>query len=120
MVLDRMAAYNAFPRLVVTEGGASFIDEVVDGRVHDPARIAYYQSHLAQVLAARDRGIPVDGYFAWSLLDNFEWAEGLVPRFGLAYVDYPTQRRTIKDSGFWFTAQLGGTARPQTIGPTAP
>ena len=120
MVLDRMAAYNAFPRLVVTEGGASFIDEVVDGRVHDPARIAYYQSHLAQVLAARDRGIPVDGYFAWSLLDNFEWAEGLVPRFGLAYVDYPTQRRTIKDSGFWFAAQLGGTARPQTIGPTAP
>ena len=112
MVLDAMHAYGSFPRLVVTEGGASFDDRIVGGRVHDPRRIAYYESHIAQVLAARERGVPVDGYFAWSLLDNFEWAEGLVPRFGLAYTDYATQERTIKDSGYWFAEQLGGTARP--------
>ena len=112
MVLDAMHAYDHFPRLVVTEGGASFDDRVVDGRVHDPARIAYYSSHLAEVAAARERGVPVDGYFAWSLLDNFEWALGLVPRFGLVYTDYATQARIIKDSGYWFAEQLGGSARP--------
>lgn len=112
MVIDAMHAYGKFPRLVVTEGGASFDDTVVDGRVHDPRRIAYYEDHIAQVAAARLRGIPVDGYFAWSLLDNFEWALGLVPRFGLVYTDYPTQDRIIKDSGYWFAEQLGGTARP--------
>lgn len=112
MVLDAMNAYGAFPRLVVTEGGASFDDTVVDGRVHDPQRIAYYVDHIAEVAAARDRGINVDGYFAWSLLDNFEWAEGLVPRFGLVYTDYPTQERIVKDSGYWFAEQLGGSATP--------
>lgn len=112
MVLDAMNAYGRFPRLVVTEGGASFDDEVVNGRVHDPRRIRYYIDHLAQVWAARERGVPVDGYFAWSLLDNFEWAEGLVPRFGLVYTDYDTQARVIKDSGYWFAEQLGGSARP--------
>ena len=112
MVLDRVHAYRAFKRIVVTEGGASFDDRLADGRVHDPRRIQYYQDHIAQVAAARERGVPVDGYFAWSLMDNFEWAEGLVPRFGLVYVDYETQQRTIKDSGYWFAAELGGTAAP--------
>ncbi|HQV84198.1 MAG TPA: family 1 glycosylhydrolase, partial [Ornithinibacter sp.] len=110
LVLDAVHAYGAFERIVVTEGGASFPDELVDGRVHDDRRIEYYRSHLAQVAGARARGVPVDGYFAWSLLDNFEWAEGLEPRFGLVHVDYDTQVRTIKDSGYWFAEQLGGTA----------
>ena len=109
MVLDMVNAYG-YPRIVVTEGGASFVDELVEGRVHDQRRIAYYQSHLAQVKAAMERGVPVDGYFCWSLMDNFEWAEGFVPRFGLAYVDYETQHRYIKDSGYWFASELGGTA----------
>lgn len=112
MVIDAMNAYGKFPRLVVTEGGASFDDVLADGRVHDPRRIAYYEDHIAQVADARARGVPVDGYFAWSLLDNFEWALGLVPRFGLVYTDYATQERIIKDSGYWFAEQLGGTARP--------
>lgn len=113
MVLDAMNAYGAFPRLVVTEGGASYEDHVSpDGRVHDTQRITYYETHIAEVAAARERGVPVDGYFAWSLLDNFEWALGLVPRFGLVYTDYETQQRIIKDSGYWFAEQLGGTARP--------
>ena len=112
MVLDRMHAYGVFDRIVVTEGGASFDDQLVNGRVHDPRRIDYYRTHIAEVAAARERGVPVDGYFAWSLMDNFEWALGLVPRFGLVYVDYETQERYIKDSGYWFAEQLGGTARP--------
>jgi len=113
MALDQVHSYGAFGRIVVTEGGASFPGErVVAGRVHDPRRIDYYQRHLAEVAAARARGVPVDGYFAWSLLDNFEWAEGFEPRFGLVHVDFATQERTIKDSGYWFAGQLGGSARP--------
>lgn len=106
MVLDRVWSYGKYPRLVVTEGGASFDDRLVAGRVRDQQRITYYQQHLAQLVAAQARGIAVDGYFCWSLLDNFEWAEGLRPRFGLAYVDYATQQRFVKDSGHWFAAML--------------
>ena len=112
MVLDMVNAYERFGRIVVTEGGASFPDHLVAERVRDSRRIAYYESHLAQVRAAMDRGVPVDGYFCWSLLDNFEWAAGYEPRFGLVYVDYDTQRRVIKDSGYWFAEQLGGIATP--------
>ena len=112
MVLDMVDAYDRFPRIVVTEGGASFPDRLMAERVRDHRRIAYYESHLAQVRAAIDRGVPVDGYFCWSLLDNFEWAAGYEPRFGLVHVDYETQRRVIKDSGYWFAEQLGGTAMP--------
>jgi beta-glucosidase len=112
LVLDKVAAYGKYPRFVITEGGASFDDVLADGRVHDPRRITYYIDHLEQVRAAMDRGIRIDGYFAWSLMDNYEWASGFEPRFGLVYVDYPTQQRTIKDSGYWFAEQLGGTARP--------
>ncbi|GAA4409202.1 GH1 family beta-glucosidase [Fodinibacter luteus] len=112
LALDAVHAYGAFRRIVVTEGGASFPEQLVSGRVHDHRRIDYYARHLAQVAAARARGVPVDGYFAWSLLDNFEWAEGLTPRFGLVHVDFETQARTIKDSGYWFAEQLGGSAHP--------
>lgn len=112
LVLDMVHAYDRYPRIVVTEGGASFDDVPSGGRIHDDRRIAYYESHLAQVRAAIDRGIPVDGYFCWSLMDNFEWTEGLRARFGLVHVDFQTQHRTIKDSGYWFAGQLGGTAIP--------
>lgn len=105
-VLDLVHSYGRYDRIVVTEGGASFHDELVNGRVHDDRRIAYYESHLREVANALDRGVPVEGYFAWSLLDNFEWAAGYMPRFGLVYVDYPTQQRTIKNSGYWFQGML--------------
>lgn len=117
MVLDKVWAYGKYPRLIVTEGGASFNDRLVDGRVHDQQRIHYYQDHLEQVSLARARGINVDGYFAWSLLDNFEWIEGLRPRFGVAYVDYSTQQRYLKDSGYWFSQLLGGTAKSMAADP---
>ena len=70
--------------------------------MHDPQRIAYLRDHLIQVHRAISEGVPVQGYFVWSLLDNFEWAYGYRMRFGLVYVDYETQARTIKDSGRWF------------------
>jgi beta-glucosidase len=106
-VLARAHRYGRFPRLVITENGASFHDTVTTGPngdryVHDPRRIDFYERHLAAVLRARAEGIPVDGYFCWSLLDNFEWAEGYRTRFGLVYVDYATQERIVKASGRWF------------------
>ena len=87
----------------LTENGSTFEDVLTpDGRVHDAQRLSYLQRHLAALKQALDAGVPVKGYFAWSLLDNFEWAEGYLRRFGLAHVDYATQRRTLKDSGLWY------------------
>ena len=86
--------------LVITENGSAWPDEVAeDGAVHDPERTDYLLRHLAAVTDAVAKGADVRGYFAWSLLDNFEWARGYAQRFGLVHVDYATQRRTVKDSG---------------------
>ncbi len=89
--------------LYVTENGASYDDEVVveDGetRVHDTDRVEFVEAHLGAVLDAVDHGVDVRGYFYWSLMDNFEWAWGYAKRFGIVYVDYATQERTLKDSG---------------------
>jgi beta-glucosidase len=86
--------------LLVSENGAAYPDTPrSDGRVVDPRRRTYLREHVAAVHRAIRGGVPVEGYLWWSLLDNFEWAEGYSKRFGLVYVDYPTQRRTIKDSG---------------------
>lgn len=89
--------------LLITENGVPVPDGVdFDGRVRDERRIRYLRDHLAQVHRAIEAGIPVRGYFHWSLLDNFEWALGYSQRFGLIYVDFKTQKRIIKDSGRWF------------------
>ncbi|MGI8756364.1 MAG: GH1 family beta-glucosidase [Acidimicrobiales bacterium] len=109
--LEKVHAYGKVPRLLVTENGAAFADRLEGDAVHDLRRTAFYQDHLAEVARARANGIPVEGYFCWSLMDNFEWAEGFVPRFGLTYVDYATQRRVVKDSGRWFQRFLGAEAR---------
>ena len=108
--IEQVHAYGKVPRLYVTENGAAFPDKVEDGRVHDERRTAFYRSHLALVARAVADGLPVHGYFCWSLMDNFEWAEGYVPRFGLTHVDFATQQRTIKDSGYWFQSFLGAGA----------
>lgn len=85
--------------LMITENGSAWPDVVApDGGVHDPERIAYLRDHLAATLDALDAGADVRGYFAWSLLDNFEWAWGYAKRFGIVHVDYATQARTLKDS----------------------
>jgi beta-glucosidase len=92
-----------FPAIFVTENGAAFVDRVgVDGEVDDPSRVAYFQDHLEQVHRAIEAGIPVKGYFAWSLMDNFEWGFGYSKRFGLIHVDYETQKRTLKSSAKWY------------------
>jgi len=87
--------------LYITENGAAYDDVLVNGAVHDNARIDYLEQHLECVLRARSVGVDVRGYFAWSLLDNFEWAFGYAKRFGLIYVDYASQQRIQKDSAKW-------------------
>ena len=102
-VLVRLHQEYHIPRLYVTENGAAFADAVgANARVRDAQRVKYYREYLTQVHAAINEGVPLAGYFAWSLLDNFEWAEGYAKRFGIIYVDYENQKRIIKDSGYWY------------------
>jgi beta-glucosidase len=96
----------SLPPIYITENGAAMADELVDGVVNDQDRVDYYQSHLNAVNDAIVQGVKVDGYFAWSLMDNFEWAEGYLKRFGIVYVDYDTQVRTIKASGMAYKALI--------------
>ncbi|WP_440101922.1 GH1 family beta-glucosidase [Streptosporangium sp. H16] len=88
--------------LIITENGAAFDDVVEDGEVHDVGRLSYLDGHLRAAHAAIEGGADLRGYLVWSLLDNFEWAEGYRKRFGVVYVDYATQRRTPKDSALWY------------------
>ncbi len=88
--------------IIITENGTCVKDEVINGKVRDVKRIEYFESYLEQVLRAKKDGVPVNGYFVWSLTDNFEWSEGYTARFGLVHIDFNTQERTIKDSGYWF------------------
>ena len=87
----------------ITENGLSTRDQVfLDGKVHDPQRIDYMHRVLLELSRAIKDGVPVNGYFAWSLMDNFEWAEGYGRRFGLIYVDFPSQTRIPKTSARWY------------------
>lgn len=89
--------------IYVTENGAAYDDPApVNGSVPDPQRVEYFKKHFAAAEAAIDAGVPLKGYFAWSLMDNFEWAEGYNKRFGIVYVDYDTQERTLKDSALFY------------------
>lgn len=94
--------YKGIDKIIVTENGSAFPDTVENGQVHDHKRKKFYQDYLRNVLRAKKEGVNVAGYFCWSLMDNFEWAEGYRPRFGLVHVDFETQKRIIKDSGLWF------------------
>ncbi|HYG95382.1 MAG TPA: family 1 glycosylhydrolase [Nocardioides sp.] len=107
--------YDA-PPMYITENGAAYPDELgPDGTVHDPERLAYYDAHLRAVHEAMAAGVDVRGYFAWSLMDNFEWAYGYAQRFGIVYVDYPTQRRIPKSSALWY-AQVARTGALPELG----
>jgi beta-glucosidase len=110
--LERVHREYAPPSIVISENGAAYSDTpAADGSVSDPERAGYLASHLAAVADARDAGVPVDGYFVWSLLDNYEWAEGYGQRFGIVRVDFETQRRTIKESGRWYRELLAAAPR---------
>jgi beta-glucosidase len=97
--LTRIARDYGAPEIYITENGAAFADELVDGRVDDPERVEYLRTHLTAAHRAIQDGVRLRGYFCWSLLDNFEWSFGYSKRFGIVYVDYPTQRRIVKASG---------------------
>ncbi|MFE2034702.1 GH1 family beta-glucosidase [Streptomyces scopuliridis] len=102
-LLLRLTEEYGARRVYVTENGAAFPDTVAaDGTVDDPERAGYLDEHLAACARAVAKGAPLAGYFAWSLMDNFEWAYGYDKRFGLVHVDYETQRRTIKGSGYHY------------------
>lgn len=101
-ILKKFSAYKNMPSLMITENGAAFADEVRNGEVDDPKRLNYLREHMAQVLCAKREGVNVTGYFVWTFLDNFEWAEGYYPRFGLIYVEFETQKRIVKSSGYWY------------------
>jgi len=90
------------PPCYITENGACYNDAPVNGVIDDKRRIDYLEKHFGAVLDARTAGVPVKGYFLWSLMDNFEWAEGYRMRFGIVHVDYDTQVRTPKASAHWY------------------
>ncbi|NCV82888.1 MAG: glycosyl hydrolase family protein [Actinobacteria bacterium] len=98
---------DKLPPLFITENGCAYGDGPgADGAVHDPKRIDYLQTHLKAVSNAIAQGCPVKGYYQWSLMDNFEWALGYEKRFGIVHVDFDTQKRIIKDSGYWYRDQI--------------
>lgn len=101
-ILKRFNSYEGIRKIIITENGAAFPDTITNGKVYDIKRTHFIQDHLEQILKAKEDGLNVDGYFVWSLTDNFEWAEGYNARFGLIHVDFETQKRTIKQSGLWF------------------
>ena len=103
---DTLIALNetyAPPEIVVTESGAAYPDAVdPGGRVRDMDRLSYLARHVAAASEALDAGVPLTGYYVWSLLDNYEWSLGFSRRFGLIHVDYASQRRTPKESARWY------------------
>ena len=107
--LKRYNNYKGIKEIIGTENGAAFPDNYENGKVNDGERVKYLQDHIAQVLRAKQEGVKVTGYFVWTLMDNFEWAEGFYPRFGLVYVDFSTQQRIVKNSGRWYSQFLKNT-----------
>jgi beta-glucosidase len=98
---------EALPPIYITESGCSYHDTVgPDGAVNDPERVAYHEGHLRALRASMDAGADVRGYFVWSIMDNFEWSAGFEQRFGLVHVDFETQRRTPKDSFYWYQKRV--------------
>ena len=103
-----MRVHNEYaPReIYITENGSAWEDSVVDGTIDDKSRVSYLERHLDAMLAAKSQGAPVLGYFAWSLMDNFEWAFGYSKRFGIVYVDYETQKRIPKSSAHYYRDRI--------------
>lgn len=92
--------------IFITENGSAWDDRVVDGKIEDLNRVSYLERHLDAMFEAKALGVPVNGYFAWSLMDNFEWAYGYEKRFGLIYVDYETQKRIPKSSAHYYRNRI--------------
>lgn len=103
-IYELLKKFGKYPvkKIFVTENGAAFEDNLLEGTVKDERRIEYFKNYLTNILKAKNEGVNVGGYYVWTFMDNFEWAEGYHPRFGLVYNDFTTQERTVKDSGYWF------------------
>lgn len=101
-MVKKFSAYHGVNKIIITENGSAFHDELLLNRVEDTQRIHYLQKHIESLHQASQEFHKLQGYFVWSLTDNFEWAEGFAQRFGLVYIDYPTQKRYIKNSGYWY------------------
>jgi beta-glucosidase len=101
-LLTGLHAGYALPPIYITENGCACADPLEGGAVQDTARIDYLRGHLEALAQARAAGVDVRGYFAWSLMDNFEWDSGYAKRFGIVHVDYATQVRTPKASALWY------------------
>ncbi len=115
LIMCRARFRSALPPIMITESGCAFDDAPdPDGQVDDQARIDYHRAHLDAVAEAAQRGVDVRGYYAWSLLDNWEWNEGFTRRFGLVHVDYETQVRTPKRSFHWYADLIA--ARTKSLG----
>ncbi len=112
-VLTKVAREYRPAEIHVTENGAAYEDVVdADGHVHDERRVAYLDAHLHAAARAIADGVPLRGYFVWSLLDNFQWAQGYAKRFGIVHVDFETLERTVKDSGWFLRDVAAGNAIP--------
>ena len=101
-MITKFSAYQGVKKVFITENGASFPDEIINNEVADEHRVHYLKAYIDQVYRSHQTNNKLAGYFVWSLTDNFEWAEGYKQRFGLIYIDYQTQKRTIKHSGLWY------------------
>jgi beta-glucosidase len=101
--LTRITRDYGAPEIYITENGAAFADQIVNGTVNDPQRVDYLRAHLTACHRAIQDGAKLRGYFCWSFLDNFEWSFGYSKRFGIVYVDYPSQQRIVKASGHFFS-----------------
>src|SRR5579875_3720546 len=111
-LLARLNREYAPKKMLVTENGAAFNDQWNgEDFVSDPQRTHYLRTHIQAVARAIRDGAPVQGYFVWSLMDNYEWAYGYSKRFGIVYIDYSTQQRIVKDSGRWYSSFLASMKR---------
>ncbi|WP_299249760.1 GH1 family beta-glucosidase [uncultured Cytophaga sp.] len=101
-MIKKFDAYPGIKKILITENGAAFEDTHHERIIADHLRTIFLQDHIEQVLKAKKEGAKVEGYFVWTWTDNFEWAEGFYPRFGLIYTDFNTQKRIVKESGAWY------------------
>jgi beta-glucosidase len=101
-ILKKFHERYAISNIIITENGAAYTDQISDGKISDLDRQQYLQDHIAACLRAKQEGVPLKGYFVWTLTDNFEWAEGYRPTFGLVRVNFQNQQRWIKQSGYWY------------------
>ncbi|HEY5873614.1 MAG TPA: family 1 glycosylhydrolase, partial [Gaiellaceae bacterium] len=113
-LLVRLHRDYELPDVYITENGAAYPDARTNGSVSDPQRISYIERHVGALRDAVSDGVPVRGYFLWSLLDNFEWAFGFSRRFGIVYVDFDTLERVPKDSFAWYRDFIAATRAAHT------